>query len=164
MKKIVQKDEKVLRKIAKEVPVSEITSTKTQTIIKNMFESLNNESDGVALAAPQIGESLRIFVISPKAFDYKENHKLVYINPEIKKISKDKKKLDEGCLSCRWYYGKTKRATRVTIEAYDEKGVKFIAEGRKLIAQIFQHETDHLNGILFMDHATDLIEIEPEHE
>ncbi len=164
MKKIVQKDEKVLRKISKEVPVSEITSSKTQTVIKNMFESLANESDGVALAAPQIGESLRIFVISPKAFNHEENHKLIYINPVIKKKSKDKKKLDEGCLSCRWYYGKTKRATRVTIEAYDEHGDKFVAEGKKLIAQIFQHETDHLDGILFLDHATDLKEIEPEHE
>jgi peptide deformylase len=164
MKKIVQKDEKVLRKISKKVPVSDIQSKKIQTVIKNMFESLSNESDGVALAAPQIGESLRIFVISPKAFVDTTDKKLVYINPEIIKKSKDKKKMDEGCLSCRWLYGKTKRASRTSVKAYDENGEEFSVEGAGLISQIFQHEIDHLNGILFIDHAKDLQELEPSNE
>ena len=72
--------------------------------------------------------------------------------------------MDEGCLSCRWYYGKTKRSTRVEIEALDEKGEPFKVIGTKLIAQIFQHETDHFEGILFLDHAVDLKEMDPRDE
>lgn len=162
MKKIVQKEDSVLRKTAKEIAVSDISSSKIQNIIKDMFESLAGEEDGVALAAPQIGESLRIFVISPKLFDDPKEEHLVFINPKILKKSNDKKKMDEGCLSCRWYYGTTKRASRVEIEAYDKNGEKFQMKGTKLIAQIFQHETDHLEGILFIDHATDLKEYKPD--
>lgn len=161
MKKIVQKEDKVLRQIAKEVPISDITKPKIQKIIADMFESLAGEEDGVALAAPQIGESLRIFIITPKIFEEPNKEHLVYINPKITKRSSDKKKMDEGCLSCRWYYGTTKRASRIELEAYDENGEKFKTKGTKLIAQIFQHETDHLEGILFLDHAEDLKEIPP---
>lgn len=164
MKKIVQKEDVVLRKIAKEIPENKITSKEIKQVIKNMFESLAGEEDGVALAAPQIGESLRIFIISPKIFDNPEKEHLVFINPKILKKSNDKKKMDEGCLSCRWFYGTTKRASRIELEAYDENGQKFKMTGTKLIAQIFQHETDHLEGILFLDHATNLKELKPEDE
>jgi peptide deformylase len=129
-----------------------------------MFEALAGEEDGVALAAPQIGESLRIFIITPKIFENPNEEHLVFINPKITKKSKDRKKMDEGCLSCRWYYGTTKRASRVEIEALDEKGEPFKMTGTKLIAQIFQHETDHFDGILFMDHAVNLKEIKPDNE
>lgn len=164
MKEIVQKEDKVLRKIAKEVNPSDISDTKIQNVIKDMFEALASQDDGVALAAPQIGESLRIFIISPKIFEGSEDSHLVFINPKIIKSSKDKKKMDEGCLSCRWYYGTTRRSTRVSVEAYDENGNKFEMKGTKLIAQIFQHEIDHLNGILFIDHAEDLKELEQGNE
>jgi peptide deformylase len=86
----------------------------------------------------------------------------VYINPLIIKSSKDKKNMEEGCLSCRWWYGKSKRASRVTIEALDQDGNHFTQDASGLLAQIFQHEIDHLNGILFIDHAKDLKEIDPE--
>jgi len=164
MKKILQKEEGMLRQKAKEVPINKIKSPKIQGLIADMFESLAGEDDGVALAAPQIGESLRIFIITPKIFEKPEEEHLVYINPVIIRKSNDKKKMDEGCLSCRWYYGTTKRSSRVEIEAYDENGEKFKVLGTKLIAQIFQHETDHFEGILFMDHATDLKEIKPDNE
>lgn len=164
MKKILQKEEKVLRQKAKEVPVSEITKPKIKNLISEMYESLAGEEDGVALAAPQIGETLRIFIITPKIFENPEKEHLVFINPKIIKQSSDKKKMDEGCLSCRWYYGTTRRSTRVTIEAYDEKGEKFETTGTKLIAQIFQHETDHFEGVLFIDHAEDLKELQSDDE
>jgi len=173
MKKIVQKDNKVLREIASEVPVDEITSEKIQNIIKDMHESLAGERDGVALAAPQIAVSLRIFVISPLAYNYEERdgaekidpkeisreRKLVFINPKIIWKSNDSKKMDEGCLSVRPWYGKVNRSSRATVEAYDENGKKFEMEGRGLVAQIFQHEIDHLEGILFIDKAKNLKEI-----
>lgn len=168
MKEIVQKENKVLREIAKEVPIDEIKSAKIQKVLKEMNESLAGEHDGVALAAPQIAVSLRIFVISPLAYKYLKDddkinfvgeEKLVFINPKITWKSNDSKKMDEGCLSVRPWYGKVKRASRANVEAYDENGEKFEIEGRGLIAQIFQHETDHLDGILFIDKAEDLKEI-----
>jgi len=162
MKKIVQQDNDVLRKIAEPITVSDIPKPETQKMIADMFQSLQSQKDGVALAGPQISYSKRIFIISPHILEADVLIPLVYINPEIIKKSKDKKNMEEGCLSCRWWYGKTKRSTRVTVRAFDEHGKEFTIEGTGLIAQIFQHEIDHLNGILFIDHAKQLKEIEPE--
>ena len=92
MKKILQKDNKVLRRKATEIPLSDIKKPKIQQLIADMFESLASEEDGVALAAPQIGESLQIFVITPKIFEKPEKEHLVFINPKIVKTSKDRKK------------------------------------------------------------------------
>lgn len=162
MKKIVQQDDTVLRKIAKPIPISDIKKPETQEMIKEMFEALATQNDGIALAGPQIAYSKRIFVISPKILESEVNIPLVYINPEIIKRSKDKKNMEEGCLSCRWWYGKTKRSSRVTIHAFDEFGKEFTLEAKGLVAQIFQHENDHLDGILFIDHAKNLKETESE--
>jgi peptide deformylase len=162
MKKIVQQDNIVLRKIAEPIAVSDIKKAETQKMIASMFESLASQKDGVALAGPQISYSKRIFVISPQVLETEVEIPLVYINPEIIKRSRDKKNMEEGCLSCRWWYGKTKRSTRATVRAFDEKGKEFTIEGRGLVAQIFQHEVDHLDGILFIDHAKALKEIDPE--
>ncbi len=162
MKRIVQQDDPVLRKIALPIAVSSIPKADIQTIIEEMFASLATQKDGVALAAPQIGHSKRIFIISEHVHESNPQIPLVYINPEIMKKSRDKKNMEEGCLSCRWWYGKTKRSSRATIRAFDRYGKEFVFEGRGLIAQIFQHEIDHLNGILFVDHAKDLKESDPE--
>jgi len=169
---IIQNEDKVLRKISKMVPVSSIIKLKIQKIISDMNEALDSQYDGVAIAAPQIGVSLRIFIVSSKIFDenfirgdlmnnknFKRNKSnLIFINPLFKKISKDKKLMTEGCLSVRPLYGKVRRATRATVEAYNEKGIKFTREGTGLLAHIFQHEIDHLDGILFTDKAKDLQE------
>jgi len=171
MVEIVQDGNKTLRQIAKEVPVSEITKPKIQKILKDMSEALDSQNDGVAIAAPQIDVSLRIFIVSGKIFDkefmdgtsntrsIKTHSNLFFINPVITKISKDKKVMNEGCLSVRPIYGKVRRATRATVEAYNEKGKKFKMNGSGLLAHIFQHETDHLEGILFIDKAKDIREI-----
>jgi peptide deformylase len=165
MIKIIQKEDPVLRKIAKEVAISDIKSVKIKKVISDMKKILATQDDGVAIAAPQIGESLRIFVVSGKAFDIikKEegNTDQIFINPKIVKVSKDKKLVDEGCLSVRWLYGKTRRATRITIEAINEKGEKIIRGASGLLAQIFQHEYDHLQGILFIDHAKNIRDLPP---
>lgn len=174
---IIQKDNKILRQIAKEVPVSEIKKPKIQKIISDMNIALDREIDGVAIAAPQIALPLRIFIVSSMIFDEafirgeiitkrivdarKKQPNLVFINPIIKKISKDKKLMVEGCLSVRPLYGKVRRATRATVEAYDENGKKFSMEGSGLLAHIFQHEIDHLEGILFTDKAKEVKEAPP---
>ena len=137
-----------------------------------MSQALKEQDDGVAIAAPQIGYALRIFVVSGKIFhkDFARFDKdtkipeaeipkdLVFINPKISKLSRDKEWVPEGCLSVRWLYGKTYRSKKATITAYDENGKKFTRGASGLLAQIFQHETDHLNGILFIDHARDVKE------
>lgn len=176
MKKILQRNEPVLRKTAENIPVEDITTPKIQNILSEMIEALDSQDDGVAIAAPQIGYALRIFVVSKKVESIMKEEKsgkfeeplseqkgkdLVFINPVIKKVSKERKIVEEGCLSVRYLYGKVSRATKVKVEAYDENGKKFERGGTGLLAQIFQHETDHLDGVLFIDKATDLEEIPP---
>ena len=177
-KKILQKEEAVLRKVAKEVPLSDIPKVKIKKILREMKASLNSQSDGVAIAAPQIGYSLRIFVVSGKIFskDFVNDQTrpprpsatppsqeemakdMIFINPKISKLSREKEWIPEGCLSIRPIYGKTFRSKKATVTAYDENGKKFTRGASGLLAQVFQHETDHLNGILFIDHARDLKE------
>jgi len=161
MKEIIQEGNKILREKTKKIPLKDFSSAKMKKTIKNMKEILDMQKDGVALAAPQIGESMRLFILSDKAYkiDGIENTKsknLVFINPEIIKESKKKKWLEEGCLSVRGLVGKVKRSTNCTVEAYDENGKKFTRGAGGLLAQAFQHEIDHLNGILFIDKAKDL--------
>ena len=171
---IVQKGEPVLRQVAEKVPVSEIKSEKIQKILAEMSIALAGQDDGVAIAAPQIAIPLRVFVVSRKVEimlkemeEAPETEKAkikdaVYINPEIKKLSKKKKLLDEGCLSVRPLFGKVERSEKATVTAYDENGKKFTRGATGLLAQIFQHEPDHLDGVLFIDKATDLKEVLPE--
>ena len=72
--------------------------------------------------------------------------------------------MSEGCLSVRWLYGDVDRSIKATIKAYDEEGKKFVRGGSGIVAQIFQHETDHLNGILFIDSAENIEDAPPEEE
>jgi peptide deformylase len=191
MNEIVQKENKILRKIAKPVAIESIKSRKIETTIRRMIKALDSQEDGVAIAAPQIGENLRIFVVSRKIFEIMEEEKiknkkskrenldelakdpsnsswpekeykdLVFINPEIIKTSKGKRVAEEGCLSVRWLYGKVQRAEKTLVRAYDENGKMFTLGGSGLLSQAFQHEIDHLNGILFTDKAIDLKEMIP---
>ena len=173
---IIQEGSPVLRGKARAIPLSEINEKQLRGIIVKMKKALKHESDGVAIAAPQVGVPLRIFVISSRAFAIVNEEKLkkekmlttsapgqdlVCINPEIIKLSKKKIRLPEGCLSVRWKYGNTMRHEKAALRAYDENGKRFTYGGSGLIAQIFQHETDHLNGILFVDHATEIEELTP---
>jgi len=161
MKEIVQVGNDVLRKKAEKVLVSDITSEKIQNILENMKKALSSQDDGVAIAAPQIGVSLTIFVVSNKVLKDDTNTNTedkVYVNPKIIKRSRKKTIMEEGCLSVRGLFGKIKRHEKVTLEAYDESGTKFSQGASGLLAQIFQHETDHLEGKLFIDEAQHLIE------
>lgn len=166
---IVQKDDPVLREMAQTVPLKDIGSAKLNKILADMKEALDSQDDGVAIAAPQIGVPLRIFLLATKTAKHlekenqmKEKLPLVYINPEITKRSKDRKLMEEGCLSVRYLYGKIRRSSKVNLEAIDEKGQKFSRGASGLLAQIYQHETDHLDGVLFIDNAKDLVDLPPE--
>ena len=171
VQKIVQKENPVLRQVAKEVPLKDIKSLKIKKIIRDMKSMLQTQPDGVAIAAPQIAVSLRIFVVSGKIFDdnfkrkgdemvektvEKNSPDLVFINPIITKLSKSKKWMHEGCLSVRPLWGEVNRSTHATITAYDENGTKITRGAGGLLAHIFQHETDHLDGTLFIDKARNI--------
>jgi len=168
MKDILQREHPILREVAKSVPKEEIGSARIKKIIEEMSITMASQRDGVAIAAPQIGENLRIFIVSGKILkhadsSYKgDDRDLIFINPEIIKLSKEKKEVEEGCLSVRWLYGKVKRSVRATIRAYNEKGQKIERGASGVLAQIFQHETDHLNGVLFTDKAKEVWEMSEE--
>ena len=179
MTTIVQTGDKVLRETAKEISLAEIKTPKIRSILKKMTDALSTAKDGVALAAPQIGIPLRIFIVLKEYTENKTAQELkeiqgkkektpkqnkpeivVFINPKITKISKKKQTVREGCLSVVGMFGAITRAEKVTVEAYNEKGEKFSRGASGLLAQIFQHEMDHLNGILFTDTAYNLEKIE----
>ena len=177
MSTIVQREDPVLRQIAQAVAPQEIASPRIKKIIRDMRNTLEKEEDGVALAAPQIGVSLRIFVVSPRVFSYDKapdasppsatkdparDQALVFINPKIIKMARRKVWMEEGCLSVRWLYGNVQRADRATVEALDADGKLFTRGAGGLLAQIFQHEIDHLDGKLFIDVAKNIQEIPPE--
>lgn len=176
---IVQEPNKVLRKHTAEVKVSDITSPKIKKIVADMKETLAGTPDGVGLAAPQIGESLQIFIISEEAEEidnamkngyqrrskkdvdtvkekpYEERAWKYYsfINPVVKKLSKSKAEDGEGCLSVRGVYGTVKRHEKIIVRAYGEDGKRFTRGASNFFARVLQHELDHLNGILFIDKA-----------
>lgn len=139
--------EAVLRKKAE--PVTELTEEVKQ-FIADLTETMY-EKDGVGLAAPQVGRSLRIFVVDP--FWFKEENKknpFVLINPEFKEFEGEEI-MEEGCLSLPDIYAKVTRARKVIIEGYNENWEKVRIEAEDLFARALQHENDHLDGILFVD-------------
>ena len=181
MKEIVQAGAPVLREVAKPVPEKLFGSVELAHLLDTMKETLDRELEGVALAAPQIDVSYRVFVVRKDravpsvALVAKEGASPlsqptlpppppakveVYINPEIVKTSRKRARSDEGCLSTRGVYGTTNRHERVTIRARHVDGSRFERGAGGLMAQIFEHEIDHLNGVLFIDHAEHLIHVQ----
>ncbi|PIU99804.1 MAG: peptide deformylase [Candidatus Tagabacteria bacterium CG03_land_8_20_14_0_80_41_22] len=166
---IIQKGNDILRKIAEEIPAQNIQSKEIRNVIGRLKKAISENEEAVAAAAPQIGKSLRIFVVTEYILsshtkeDKKENYGyIVFINPKIIKKSRGQKMLTEGCLSVNNIYGAIKRFEKVKVEAYDENGKKFTRGASGLFSQVIQHEIDHLDGILFTDKALALKRILPQ--
>lgn len=172
---ILQKDNLVLREIAK--PVSDFQSPGLKALIAKMADAMFKEPDGIGIAAPQIGESLQIFLVSVEVLKLdgksgpssksgiKSQKKanftpgldfLVFLNPKIKKFSIKKSKDIEGCLSVRGFYGEVTRPEKLNVEYFDENGYKHSRGVSGLFARVIQHEVDHLNGMLFIDKAKNI--------
>lgn len=149
----VGKENKILRTLSKEV--ADIKNPEIQGLISDMQTTLRATKNGIALAAPQVGKNVRIFVVLNE-FDLNQT---VFINPQILQISADEKLLDEGCLSLPDISGKILRATSLKIQAQNQNGRVFKVKVSGLAAQIFQHEIDHLDGVLFIDKAEKIINI-----
>lgn len=162
---IIQSDHPTLRAKAEEVLVSDIATPKMQKVLADMRKAMYSQDDAVAIAAPQIDVPLRIFIISEKIGDKDEPLKVAhttFINPVIVNQSKKTEYMEEGCLSVRWKYGKVARSQKATVRAFDENGKAFTYGASGLVAQIFQHEIDHLDGVLFTDKAIDVEDMPPE--
>ena len=140
--RITKIGEEILRQKAQ--PVEEINDEIRQ-LATDMLETMI-DADGVGLAAPQIGRSIRMFVIMAD-----DDVKRVFINPQIIKTSNEVGPYDEGCLSIPQVYETIVRPLQVTVQAYDENGKRFTLDADGLLARCIQHENDHLDGVLYID-------------
>lgn len=154
IKKIIKYGTESLRKPSKEV--SKI-SKKIQALVHDLLDTMYAQN-GVGLAAPQIGENLRIFVIDVSTGNQPLNP-MVFINPKIIKKSGACSSY-EGCLSFPEAYTDVKRYANVLVKALDIHGKPFVMEGKdgSLLARAMQHEFDHLDGVLFVDHCRNRFE------
>ena len=146
--KIAKYGSEVLREVAQ--PVDEITDEIRQ-LAEDMLKTMYT-SDGVGLAGPQIGVSKRIIVIDVGPYD-PDCDSIILINPEIVE-REGQVDNEEGCLSVPEIRGGVKRWEKVTVEALNLDGDKVRIEAMDLLARVVQHEIDHLNGVLFIDHLS----------
>lgn len=157
MAKLVPENHPALHAIAEEITQEDFDNGTVAKIIKDLKAALKSYSvDGftaVAIAAPQIGVSKRLFLIEDQSKDRDSLPCMVAINPHIIKASKKTHVVGEGCLSLPDMYGEVRRHKNVTMRALDENGVKYERGAGGLLAQIIQHENNHLDGILFTDIA-----------
>ena len=149
--KIVTYPAEILRKKAE--PVSQIDG-KLQKLIDAMIETLYNVP-GLGVAAPQVGQSLRLFAYDMTLKDGEKQDLTVLLNPEIIESSGEII-ADEGCLSIPEHWEKVKRAERVLVKGVDREGKEIRIEAEGLHARLLQHEIDHLNGVLMLDHLSSL--------
>lgn len=159
---IVTRGAHVLGKPCKEVPKDMYGTKELADIIRRMTASLRETEHGVAIAANQIGIPYRIFVVRGFVMENKERSDedpdRAFINPKITGMSRKKELMEEACLSVPGYHGMIKRALKATVKAYDEEGIRFERGSTGLLAQVFQHECDHLDGILYVDKAEEVME------
>lgn len=153
----------VLRRKAQ--PVSKI-SDETRELIDNMVDTMR-EAPGVGLAAPQVGISQRIIVVEYTTYEEEEDApKKLYavVNPEIKILDDEKVKGIEGCLSLPGLLGEVDRSFKVSVKGLNRQGNRIRIKAEGWLARIFQHEIDHLDGVVFTDKASRIWKPEPDEE
>jgi peptide deformylase len=156
-------EEKFLREKTADFDFVKFTKKEINDLIKKMKETMF-KANGIGLSANQIGLNLKMFValISEKPLKRDEKNKIIMpspnetkfyaiFNPEIIKFSNKKSTMEEGCLSVPGIYGSVERPEKITLAGYDKNAKKIKIKAFGLLARVFQHETDHLNGILFID-------------
>ncbi len=147
----------VLRAKARPLEKAEIRSVPVQKLIDDMIDTMR-EYHGVGLAAPQVHEGLRLFVASLDSGDgdAEEDAPLALINPEFTIVGAEIVEDWEGCLSIPDIRGRVRRAREIKVRAMDRKGARIELHAHDFPARVIQHETDHLDGILFFDRMTSL--------
>jgi len=151
----------VLRKKAEKISVKDISSKHIQDLISDMRHTLVSKKLGIGLAAPQVGQNIALAVISIRPTSLRPKvakFDLVIINPVITQTA-DKKEMWEGCISSgsgkAGLFAKAPRYKKITVRYHDENGKLQQKSFTGLKAQVIQHEVDHLNGVLFVDHVED---------
>lgn len=144
----------MLRRPTDVVDLQTVSQPEFQQWIDDMIVTMR-QANGVGLAAPQVGKSLRLTVIAAEA-DAQLTAPLVLINPKITLVSPEQESGEEGCLSIVGVFGLVARAQTVTVRAFDRQGELFTLTANGLLARVIQHEVDHLDGVLFIDRATEI--------
>lgn len=150
--------DELLRKKSRKI---EVVDDKVRQLLDDMYDTLKASNDGIGLAAPQVGVLKRAIVIDLGEEGDGKVYKLV--NPVITK-AKGEQVCREGCLSVPGVLGDVVRPKEVTVEALDENGKEVKIKAKDLMAIVFSHEIDHLDGILFTDKATELFDSDTEDE
>lgn len=140
-----KKEEKALRQEAAFFDFRKFKKSEINELIRTMKATMER-AEGIGLAANQVGLNLRMFVAKV------ENKFYAVFNPEIFKKSSSVIPVEEGCLSVPLLYGEVLRPERITLIGYDKNGKKIKIKAWGMLARVFQHEVDHLNGNLFIDH------------
>jgi peptide deformylase len=154
--KVARMGHPVLRARAKALDPAEIRSPRIQHLIDDMFETMH-EYEGIGLAAPQVHVSVRLFVAGfppsepREEGDHERVPEMVLINPEVHADGTEMIEDWEGCLSIPEIRGRVPRARRVLVRAYDRRGKPIEIRAGGFTARVIQHETDHLDGVLFLD-------------
>jgi len=148
--KVARMGHPVLRQKARPLEKHEIKSPVFQQFVDDMFETMS-EYSGIGLAAPQVHQSLRVFVAHLDTGGRGEGEAIAVINPEIQVVGHDIIEGWEGCLSIPDIRGRVPRAIEINVAALDRNGRRFTINARDFPARVIQHETDHLDGILFFD-------------
>lgn len=153
--KVFEYGSEILRRKAEVVTVFD---DELRTFVANMKETMI-EYNGAGLAAPQVGKSQRLFIAGlPENLEEEDSSITWYtfINPKIVSVSKETETLNEGCLSFLELFFPVTRSSQVTVDFQDEFGVKKTMEASGFLARVIQHETDHLDGILYIDRISTL--------
>jgi peptide deformylase len=155
--KVARMGHPALRARAKAIDPGDIKTPRIQQLIDDMFETMH-EYQGVGLAAPQVHQGVRLFVAGfPPSDDGDEEERrervpqMALINPEITPVGSAVAEDWEGCLSIPDLRGKVPRATEIIVKAWDRRGRKVELRAKNFTARVIQHETDHLDGVLFLD-------------
>lgn len=143
-----------LRERSKEIDRSFLESSDIQEFIRDMISTMYAD-DGIGIAAPQVGKNIRVCIIGKDA-DKGLPSDLVLVNPVWEKISRKTNLDTEGCLSVPKKFGTVKRWNDISVSALDAGGNPIRFDAHEFFARVIQHEVDHLNGILFIDKATDV--------
>jgi peptide deformylase len=156
VRRILLEPDPMLRKVAKKVTALELKLPLTQQLIDDMFATMR-DAPGIGLAAPQVGISKRIIVVHVGG---EEETPYAVINPVLGEFEGEVEGV-EGCLSIPGKVGDVKRAQACTVTGLDRNGKKFSLRADGMLARCFQHEVDHLDGVLILDKATNIREAIP---
>lgn len=142
-----------LRQRSQEIDPTELKKPEFQAWLDDLLETMRL-ADGVGIAAPQVGQAVRVFI----AMDGDKVHYVV--NPVVTRKSWSREDGEEGCLSVPGKYGLVKRYRSFTVSALDRHGKKIMLAGKRFFARVLQHELDHLDGVLYVDRAKKIFEVQ----